>query len=177
MTHTSGIYQIKNTLNGKLYVGSAKSFKTRWNIHKSDLSRNTHANPHLQAAYNKYGSEAFEYSVLLYCSKDDLLFYEQRAMDTLKPEYNICKVAGNTLGTKRSEETRAKMSLKKIGNKNGVGRIMTEHNKQALILLSKQPKTEEHKAKLSASHKGKKLTEEHKAKISASLTDHYRKVS
>ncbi|AVH86064.1 hypothetical protein F1_0237 [Escherichia phage vB_EcoM_F1] len=29
----SGIYQIKNTLNNKVYVGSAKDFEKRWKRH------------------------------------------------------------------------------------------------------------------------------------------------
>jgi predicted GIY-YIG superfamily endonuclease len=30
----SGIYQIKNLLNNKIYIGSTVDFKTRWYSHK-----------------------------------------------------------------------------------------------------------------------------------------------
>ena len=54
-----GVYQIKNTLNGKAYIGSSKNIKRRLGIHRSMLRRGTHRNPHLQNAWNKYGESAF----------------------------------------------------------------------------------------------------------------------
>lgn len=40
---------------------------------------------------------------------------EQYYFDTLKPEYNILKVAGSSLGRKVSEETKALLSLSATG--------------------------------------------------------------
>lgn len=60
-----GIYAIKNTVNGKIYVGStAKSFKTRFNQHISKLRNNKHHCAHLQYAFNKYGEEVFDFEIL-----------------------------------------------------------------------------------------------------------------
>lgn len=68
----SGIYQIKNKKNGKVYVGQAKDIKGRWKNHKCALIGNYHNNRHLQNAFNKYGKSAFEFSVLEYCQIDEL---------------------------------------------------------------------------------------------------------
>ena len=62
----SGIYKIENTIDGKCYVGSAINIKSRWQCHVSMLSHDKHNNKHLQRAWNKYGSENFTFSIILY---------------------------------------------------------------------------------------------------------------
>lgn len=42
-------------------------------------------------------------------------------MDILKPEYNILLTAGSRLGSKHSEEAKAKISAAAVGNKNSTG--------------------------------------------------------
>jgi group I intron endonuclease len=144
MSLNTGIYKITNTANGKIYLGSAINFSIRWNKHKSDLTLNKHHSPHLQVAYNKYGKSAFTYEVVMYCSKEDLLFYEQRFLDAYwdggKTCYNTCKIAGSTLGISPSKETRAKLSIK----------------------LKGIPHTQEHNAKVSVALTGRHLSESHK---------------
>ena len=51
----SGIYQIRNLVNGKIYVGSSVNLETRKTPHYWELENNRHNNQHLQRAYNKYG--------------------------------------------------------------------------------------------------------------------------
>lgn len=103
--NSSGVYEIKNTVNGKIYIGSAHRFGKRWALHKSRLRRGVHENPHLQSAYNLYGSNCFEYYILHKCPKEYCVKLEQKCLDVFKPEYNICKVAGNRAGHKQSKET------------------------------------------------------------------------
>ena len=67
----TGVYCIRNTTNGKLYVGSAAvSFKARWNSHRNALRRGEHAAKHLQSSWNKYGEDKFEFLVLEYSGSD-----------------------------------------------------------------------------------------------------------
>jgi len=111
-----GVYAIISP-SGSMYVGSARNFNHRWYRHKRDLENKSHHNIHLQRVSDKYGQSNLIYKILLVCSASHLIFYEQRAIDTLSPELNICKVAGNTFGVKPSEETLRKMSAVKIGKK------------------------------------------------------------
>jgi group I intron endonuclease len=69
----SGIYIILNTVTKDCYIGSAVNFRKRWNNHKSDLVKNKHHSKIMQNSYNKHGN-VFEYSILLFCSKEDLIF-------------------------------------------------------------------------------------------------------
>ena len=61
-----------------------------------------------------YGFDGFTLEILEYCQPLDLIKREQYYIDLLKPEYNILKVAGSSLGVKRSEETKAKLKEKAL---------------------------------------------------------------
>lgn len=107
----SGIYKITNLVNGKFYIGSAVDTKNRFSTHISELKSKTHSNYHLQRAWEKYGKENFIFEVIE--SVDDinnLLLREQHYLDTLKPDYNICKIANSTLGIKYTEEAKERIS-------------------------------------------------------------------
>jgi len=66
----SGIYQIKNLITSKIYVGSAFNLYDRYRTHKSKLKSNKHDNAHLQRSYIKYGGESFVFQVMEICSVD-----------------------------------------------------------------------------------------------------------
>ena len=88
-----GIYQILNKNNEKRYIGStSESFKKRFNLHKHHLRNNKHKNSHLQYSWNKYGEDAFEFSILEICSdKLEVLDREQEYINSFDFEelYNI----------------------------------------------------------------------------------------
>ena len=60
-----GVYQIRNVVNGKFYVGSSKDIKNRHAAHRKLLRGNRHHCPHLQAAWNKYGEDCFKFEVIV----------------------------------------------------------------------------------------------------------------
>lgn len=107
----SGIYCITNIINDKHYIGSAINFRLRRRLHFNELNRNAHGNLRLQRSWNKHGSENFIFVILEHCEKYKLLELEQYYIDTLKPEYNILKIAGSRLGFKHDDKAKEKMSL------------------------------------------------------------------
>jgi len=114
----SGIYQIKNTLNGNRYIGSAADLRRRWQQHLSALRHSQHHNRHLQRAFDKYGEEAFIFEVLEEdIEPENLIEREQHYFDTLEPAYNTSPTAGSQLGMRRTDETRAKISAANTGKR------------------------------------------------------------
>lgn len=109
----SGIYQIVNKNNGKIYVGSAVNLLKRKHTHFAKLKTQTHNNPYLQSVYNK-NPDVFGFYVLEFCDREDLLSREQIWLDVLYDEqdrcYNIGKIASHAmLGRNHSEETKQRM--------------------------------------------------------------------
>lgn len=153
-TNISGIYQIKNLLNGKIYIGSSINCSSRYRKHFNDLLKNKHVNKILQNSWNKHKPFNFEFSIIEEISdKDKLINREQYYIDVLKPNYNICKIAGNTLGRKISNETKNKIKTSlldkfsgensfnykggyikpknKLEKKDNIERILTRSSRQA----------------------------------------------
>lgn len=113
MFNKTGVYKITNTVNGKVYVGSAYVLKKRKSDHFTQLKRNIHGNKHLQSAYNKYGVDAFQFEVLEKCSKDDVLEREDYWMGhydsrNRKRGYNM-KMASNKKGYRHTDEAKEKI--------------------------------------------------------------------
>ena len=99
------VYQIRNTLDGKKYIGSTKDLNTRYaesaDGYIKDLNRNGHHNKPLQRAWNKYGQDSFVLEILVHCYDDvDALENEQFFLDYYSLHdawnrvYNIAKIAG-----------------------------------------------------------------------------------
>lgn len=108
-----GIYQIRNLVNGKCYVGSAVSIYRRWNLHEWQLEDKSHCNLKLQRAWNKYGPEAFVFEILELCPKSLLTSREQFWMDSLgvvKGGYNIEPTARSPLGRRWRKSSKEKAS-------------------------------------------------------------------
>ena len=54
-----GIYAIINNATGEAYIGRTGSLARRWLAHRDELSRGTHHNGLLQAAWSRDGEQAF----------------------------------------------------------------------------------------------------------------------
>ena len=146
----TGVYWIK--LSEKhYYIGSSKQLDARLKRHRQKLENGIHYNKHMQSVFNIYG--VFEPKILLYCDKDNVLFYEQRILDAHygKPEcVNLsrdatgggpCGLTPWNKGLTASEEAKRKMSEAKKGKPGPwTGK-------------KRPPLSEEHKRKLSESVK------------------------
>jgi group I intron endonuclease len=110
----SGVYAIRNVVNGKSYVGSSISVHNRMAAHKNQLNKGCHHSVKLQRAWVKYGANSFEFSVLeLVSDTAKLVEREQHyinSMNAVKAGYNISPTAFSCLGITRSEEVKAKLS-------------------------------------------------------------------
>lgn len=180
---SGGIYKITNTISGKYYIGSGRNIVERFWGHKKALIFGTHYNRHFQRSWNKYGEESFKFVVLLYCDKQDLMFYEQRAIDVYQAfnrryGYNLSPTARSPLGVKHTIETRRKISEAgkgRIGPNKGKSPSVETRRKLSNALKGQLPwntgksRSEETKRKISEALKGKTLSGEHKSKISKAL--------
>jgi len=167
---TCGVYEIQ--CGPYFYQGSSKDVERRFHQHRLKLRRGKHANPKFQDVFNKYGWTGER--ILMECVDEVLrLQLEQELIDAnfgdslylnINPfaatpnngggknkgrvhtaEHRANNAAAR-LGSKHSEETKAKMSATRTGKVLG-------------------PKSEETKAKISAAKKGSQHTEATKAKM------------
>lgn len=173
-----GIYEIVNTVNGKRYIGSAVKFSTRFAVHRGSLRAGKHHSRYLQAAWNKYGEQAFEFHRLIVCAPSDTIFFEQRVLDVFRPEYNIAKTAGSCLGLKHSPETCARRSRLNIGNKFALGKKPSDAHRLKIAESNRRRKgfkrSPESIAASAAAHRGMKRSAETRAKISAKARERWR---
>ena len=58
------MFQIRNIVNGKIFVGSSVNLDAIWNRNKSELKFTGHPNTALQADWNKFGEENFRFEIL-----------------------------------------------------------------------------------------------------------------
>ena len=149
---TVGIYAITNTTNGKPYIGSSANIERRWKQHRNALAKGRHHSIHLQRAWDIDGPDAFQFTILEECAEEELFVAEQRHVDARKSAdgrhgYNVCVVVQSRLGTKHTEESKARMSEVKQG----------------------QVHTEETKRLMSTAHSGKRKSPEHAENIRLAL--------
>lgn len=151
-----GVYYIQNLVSNKFYVGSSYDVYNRIKSHLNLLQRNCHTNIHMQRSYNKHGQDKFAWGI---CEEvfdiDQLLTVEQVWIDVMG-DYNICTEAGSTRGYVATEETRAKLRAKNVGEGNP-------------MYGTKRPEVGNLFRKI---HTGRVLSEEHKRKCSEALKGH-----
>ena len=106
----SGIYRWINNENGKSYIGSSVNLSARLYRYFS-LAHIIVQSKHsiICKSLVKYGYASFSFEILEYCNKNDVLVREQYYLDLLKPEYNILRIAGSSLGYLHTEEAKLKM--------------------------------------------------------------------
>jgi group I intron endonuclease len=60
----AGVFQVKNTANGKVLLGSSLNLEGPLNSHKFMLTIGRHRNETLQKEWNEYGSGQFVFEIL-----------------------------------------------------------------------------------------------------------------
>lgn len=60
----AGVFQVKNTQNGKILLGSSLNLDGPLNAHKFTLTIGSHRNKVLQQEWNEYGQDAFVFEIL-----------------------------------------------------------------------------------------------------------------
>lgn len=147
----AGIYKIRNKINGRIYIGSAKCFQVRWSQHATSLKGNRHQNKFLQADYNKCGADAFIFEIIETTEgdKNERLLIEERYIkeyyDNGKDCYNLCARAVSREGyrAKLPEETSKKISA--ILKKNWEDPEFREKREKALKEALSDPEVRERK--------------------------------
>lgn len=90
----AGIFQVKNTANGKVLLGSSLNLEGPLNSHRFMLTNGSHRNPVLQKEWNEYGPDKFVFEILEVVKvKDDphfdvkveLTLLEQIWLEKLQP--------------------------------------------------------------------------------------------
>lgn len=191
----SGIYKIQSIIKPeRVYIGSAVWIAHRWDQHLSDLRKNKRKNSKLQNHFNKYGEADLQFSILLGCDKEDLLKTEQYFIDSYKPWFNICPVAGSQFGrhwklSKEDNERKSKIQKGKthIGYAKGKKRSpLSDEHKQNLkeAWKKRSPMTDVTKQKMKdyailhnkqfPSIKGTFHSKEWKDNISKSIIEHWK---
>lgn len=185
----AGVYRIRNTVNGKVYVGSSVDVHDRLRHHRESLARNTHINRHLQAAFNAYGADAFEFDVVdaiwdakkkreAGTLKAQLLGWEQLWIDHYESHkqdngYNINPRADSCLGVVHSEERRRHNSEAQKGKKyddeykrrmseRTKGRVFSDEHRKNHADANRRPEV---RARRSAATKGIPKSEETRARM------------
>lgn len=164
---TCGVYSITNAKTQKRYIGSSVNIEKRWKQHRIDLRARKHHSRHLQAAWDKYGEDVFRFELVTTCEREDLVAQEQFWIDAFqaadyKHGYNLAPVADSALGTKRSAETKAKLSASHKGYKPS-----EETRARLSIAIRAAQNRPEVRAKRVASHLGQKRSPEARANMSA----------
>lgn len=157
---SSGIYCIRNIVNGRVYVGSAVNIRVRWASHRERLKTGHHSKL-LQNSWNRHGPQAFVIEVLeLVPDPAMLLTREQHWIDKLRAAdrlygMNMRGVAADSnLGIAWPDEYKAKMRAVTKG------RVKTpEHQAKITAALKGRKRSPETIAKIVAANKGRPLTD------------------
>lgn len=137
-----GIYEIRNTETGDVYIGQTIDFKMRWSVHRGYLRSGEHVNRYLQNAWNKYGEAKFKFTILETCEPGVLnareQFYIDKAFATPgQVVYNLSPVSKKGFLT---EDGRDRKRHAMRGNLHTFGRVRPESERLAISAGNKGKK-------------------------------------
>lgn len=141
LRNKAGIYSIINTVNNKLYIGSAKDLYLRFIEHLS----NKKSNIALQNYIKKYGLDKFNFYVYEYFTYHNKMISHKGLTDLetsymkkylIDDLYNFTTTATSIAGYKHTDEAKLKM-LKRYEDKSNHPMYGKRHTDTALKLISK----------------------------------------
>lgn len=136
----SAIYCIQNVVNGKIYIGQTKEYRTRMKFHLRSFKKGTHCNPYLQRVFDR-DPELLSISIIETPNKSLLNEREIFWIDFFnstdpKKGYNLA-AGGNVIFHNCSDERKEQMSsTMKDMWKNGILKPVT-HTQETKDKMSK----------------------------------------
>src|SRR5215467_2958046 len=110
----SGIYQITNKINGKIYIGQSVNIHNRWSSHCRPSKRKQQTNISINRAIEKYGITNFEFSVIEFCAIELLnereIYWIKEKYSKTPNGYNLTLGGDGVKGFKMSQEGKDKLS-------------------------------------------------------------------
>lgn len=89
LTNTPGVYRINCKATGGFYVGASKKLSQRACFHADTLAKGVCHNPKLQAAYDEYGPDQFEFEVIEHVADPSIVFAREGMwVNKLSPTFN-----------------------------------------------------------------------------------------
>ncbi|UBH07830.1 GIY-YIG nuclease family protein [Macrococcus armenti] len=104
--HTT-IYAMRNTVNGKVYIGHTINLEKRMKNHLYKLRKGIHINKEIQRDYNEYGEDVFEFEVIT--EVDNLKQSERINLENKYIELYQTKIFGYNL-LDRNEKGRKRLA-------------------------------------------------------------------
>jgi hypothetical protein len=91
---TAGVFQVRNTVNGRILLGSSLNLQGPLNAHRFMLTIGSHRNRDLQKEWNEFGGDKFVFEILEtvkikdepgFDIKDELTLLEEIWIEKLQP--------------------------------------------------------------------------------------------
>jgi group I intron endonuclease len=112
MEKQSGVYFLRSTITGNIYIGSSSNLKKRRNDHFRALRKGGHINAKLNRHCRKFGVDILVFEVIEYCTNDKLIKREQYYINKYKPYFNESQNAMGGMGSHyHTNKTKAEMSV------------------------------------------------------------------
>lgn len=101
----SGVYALRNTVSGRVYIGSSVDVRRRWREHTRSLENGSHPCGRLIYDWQAYGRHSFQFELVSPCPPEELTVTEQLALSNSSNLYNQQRVSarkGSTFAKQRA---------------------------------------------------------------------------